>query len=48
MYDNKGKELSAENIIKGKQSDRWSRELSNELGRLDQGNDFGVLETDTI
>ena len=35
-------------MLKGKERDKWLRALSNEIGRLAQGNDFGVVSTDTI
>lgn len=48
MYDSHGKRLSMDNLINGPQGDTWTRALSNEWGRLAQGNDHGVLATNTI
>ena len=48
MYDSYGKRLSMDNLINGPQGDTWTRALSNERGRLAQGNDHGVLATNTI
>lgn len=37
-----------DNLIKGEHKNRWVKSLSNEWGRLAQGNKHGVLATNTI
>ena len=48
IYDDQGKKLSMNNLIQGEHKDRWVKALSNEWGRLAQGNKHGVLATNTI
>ena len=48
IYDNSGKKLSLEALLKGSTKPIWSKGLSNEIGRLAQGNDFGVQSTDCM
>ena len=42
IFDASGKKLTLSELLQGPTNDIWSRSLSNELGRLTQGNDFGV------
>ena len=35
-------------LLKGDDSTRWYGDLSNEWGRLSQGNDNGITGTDTL
>ena len=47
MYQ--GKKKSLDKLLAGENgSNRWSPALSNEWGRLAQGNDRGVASTDTL
>ena len=48
IYDTNGKRLTVDNLLKGPQSNIWTKSLSMELGRLAQGNKYGVSSTDTI
>ena len=48
IYDDSGIKLTLAKLLKGPTSDIWSRALSNELGRLTQGNNFGIKFTDCI
>ena len=49
IYDVNGKKQSLEKVINGKDSEiKWFPALSNEWGRLAQGNDKGVESTNTI
>ena len=43
-----GREESLGNMRKVKEGDVWEREISNEWRRLAQGNQYGVVSTDTI
>lgn len=43
-----GKRETIDTFLKGSDRTVWLRSLSNEWGRLAQGNDFGVSSTDTI
>ena len=43
-----GKKETLDSLLKGDDSVHWKRSLSNEWGRLAQGNDHGVKATDTI
>ena len=47
IYTKQGKRETIDSLRK-KDPDRWNRALSNEWGRLAQGNGFGVISTDTI
>ena len=48
IYDTNGKRLTVDNLLKGPQANIWNKSLSMELGRLAQGNKYGVSATDTI
>ena len=49
MFDDKGNKMSMEKLLKGPDGQKiWSRALSNEWGRLAQGNKYGVKATNTI
>ena len=43
-----GTKESIDSVITGADRDLWTKSLSNEWGRLAQGNDAGVSSTDTI
>ena len=43
-----GQRETLSSLITGKQSHIWLQSLSNELGRLAQGNDAGIKPTDTF
>ena len=47
IYDDHGKRETLDSLIK-KNPEIWNKALSNEWGRLAQGNIYGVLSTDTI
>lgn len=42
------KNETIDTLLRGKNGDVWLRGLSNEFGRLAQGNDYGVIATDII
>ena len=48
IYDVQGKKQTVHNLLASDQKVRWTRALSNEFGRLAQGNIHGVAHTDTI
>ena len=48
IYNDKGNKMSLESLLTGDQSIRWTGALSNELGRLTQGNDTGVTSQDAM
>ena len=48
IFDAAGKKQSAESLMAGDDAAIWQRSMSNELGRLAQGNIHGVKATDTI
>ena len=49
IFNDKGQKQSLDNLLKGKHGKtRWTPALSNEWGRLAQGNDSGVEFTNTI
>ena len=48
IYDDKGQRLSINKLLTGSQAPIWNKSLSNETGRLAQGNKHGVSSTDTI
>ena len=48
MYNDSGKRETIDSVLKGKSKTIWIQSLSNEWGRLTQGNDRGVKFTDTI
>ena len=43
-----GKKETIDSVLQGSDRDIWRQSLSNEWGRLAQGNDNGVLSTETI
>jgi hypothetical protein len=48
VYNAQGKKETVDSLIHGSEGATWRRSLSNELGRLAQGNDYNVKATDTI
>ncbi len=48
IYDANGKRETVESLLKGPDAEVWNKSLSNEYGRLAQGNKYGVRSTDTI
>ena len=48
IFNDAGKKQSLDDLLTGTQKDVWSKSLSNELGRLAQGNIHGIKATDTI
>ena len=48
IYNNDGKRESLDSLMTGSHRDIWIQSMSNELGRLAQGNDSGIKYTDTI
>ena len=48
IYNENGKKQTLEQLLKGDNSKRWSIALSNELGRLTQGNNTGVTHQNAI
>ena len=48
IYRPDGKKETIDTILKGSDRAIWLQSLSNEWGRLAQGNDNGVRSTDTI
>ena len=48
IYDEQGKKLTILQLLNGSNKKVWNRSMSNELGRLTQGNDFGVKHTNTM
>ena len=48
IYNSQGKKETIDTLLKGADRDIWTQALSNEIGRLAQGNDAGVRFTDTI
>ena len=48
VYNPQGKRETIDSLLKGPHSKIWERSLSNDWGRLAQGNDFGVRATNTI
>lgn len=48
IYDDSGRKLSLDALLKGDTKDIWWKGLSNEIGRLAQGNDFGVTPNDCM
>ena len=48
IYDPKGKRLSIDKLLESKERLVWLRGLSNEWGRLANGNVFGIKGTNTI
>ena len=48
IYDENGKKETVDSLINGKDRKVWNQALSNEIGRLVQGNDNGVKSTDCM
>ena len=49
IYDEKGKKLGMETLLTDpKYKDIWNKSMSNELGRLAQGNKYGIKSNDAI
>jgi hypothetical protein len=48
IYNNNGKKETIDSLLKSTKRDVWLKALSNEWGRLAQGNDYGVSATDAI
>ncbi len=48
IYNEQGKKETLQSLRTGPNKEIWERALSNEYGRLAQGNDFGVQGTNTI
>jgi hypothetical protein len=48
IYDANGKRQTVDQLLHGPNSIIWNKSMSNELGRLAQGNDVGIKATDTI
>ena len=48
IYNEHGKKETMESLLRGENKVLWDRSLSNEFGRLAQGNKYGVVATDTI
>ena len=48
IYNDSDRRKTVDSILKGKNKTIWMQSLSNEWGRLAQGNDRGVKFTDTI
>jgi len=48
IYDENGKRETIDSLLQGKSSQVWIRSLSNEWGRLANGNDAGIKGTQTI
>ena len=48
VFNNNGKKETINTLLFGHDSKIWTRSMSNELGRLAQGNIYGVTATDTI
>ena len=47
IYKENGKKETIDTLLSGKNKHIWEKSLSNEWGRLDQGNIHGVRNTDT-
>ena len=48
VYNTNGRNETVKPLLFGADSKIWIRGLSKELGRLAQGNNYGVKSTDTI
>ena len=48
IYDDKGKRLTLDSLLKGSQKEIWDKALSNELGRLTKGNKYNVDFTECM
>ena len=48
IYNEKGKKQTIQDLLKSNESSKWTRALSNEFGRLANGNIHGIKGTNTI
>ena len=48
IYDEKGKKQTIDSLLRSPDKAIWEKGLSNEFGRLAQGNKYGVRSTNTI
>ena len=48
IFDDNGKKQSLDALLHGEHATRWTTSLSNELGRLTQGNNAGVTAQDAM
>ena len=48
IYNPEGKRLTMADLLAGETAETWNKSMSMELGRLAQGNKYGVESTDTI
>jgi len=48
IFDANGKKETIDSLLSGPDSIIWNKSVSNEFGRLAQGNDAGIIGTDTI
>ena len=48
IFDDSGRKLSMDALLKGTDKPIWERSLSNEWGRLAKGNKYGTVGTNTI
>lgn len=48
IYDSSGKKLTLSKLLNGSNKKVWNKALSNKIGRLTQGNDFGVKFTNCM
>ena len=48
IYNEAGKKETVDSLMSGPDKDIWIKSMSNELGRLAQGNKHGIKATDTI
>ena len=48
IYDTKGRKMKILDLLQGDDRVRWNKSMSNELGRLAQGNIHGVKYSDTM
>ena len=48
IYDTQGRKQTLELLLQGNDKETWRRSASNEIGRLTQGNTFGIQGTNTM
>jgi hypothetical protein len=48
IFNSQGKKETIDTHLSGKDGTTWTKSLSNEFGRLAQGNNHGIVGTDTI
>ena len=48
IYQHDGKKGTIDTLLNGSNRDIWTQSLSNEWDQLAQGNDAGVIATDTV